>query len=213
MNKLRILAYIMIFASLHMSVIIANTCNDFIPAEYDTSISYIEVDGICAIQAGEFVEHIQHDSKEFIFNPAIGENQVLYFTGDKVATIVQEDVFYLLEEGNEESREEFRDGIQYLGMVSLVYSLVNPPVGIGVGAAIKIIDYAEQQLFKLDKDYKIGIYDAHKEKKQEEAKYVKIPENESHRWQNDGTYLQKDGSKTPVINYYNGRSSNIPNMA
>ncbi len=201
-----------------MPVLAASICGTFIPSDLDNTISYMEVDGICIIQSGDFINKVQFDKKEFTYNPAIKENQIHYYRGSSVAVLVPEDVFYTLEEGNED-RRQVRDVIGLISAVSGGAALTPVPgaqalaVVAGASGALLVI---EEILYQQDKDYKWGIYDKLAELEEEVKREQEAFENympPHYGYQNNGFFRTSDGNLTPVYNYYNSQPSYISNIS
>lgn len=179
-------------------------CASFIPADLSQAIAHRELNNLCVIEAGEHVESIKYDKKEFIYNPATKENQLIYYNDLFLALIVDRDLFYIIEEGNEVSRNLARSviGLTGVGFSTILYFKKGTK-----GAAAGVLTTQgflalEEFVYNLDKDYDLGLYskeeDVKRDKKRDEAPKIKPTR---YVYGNDGRLHFQDGTSAPVIIY------------
>lgn len=179
-------------------------CAAFIPSDLSQAIAHREMNNLCIIEASELSESIKYDKKELVYNPASKENQLIFYNGPFLALIVDRDLFYIIEEGNETSRAESRSVVRLMGATVALQGLwTKKPTTVAAG--VLIIQYAEafeDVLFYIDRRYDLGIYDKEEDVKRDKVR-EKAPKARPTRYVygNDGRMHFSDGTSAPVIIY------------
>lgn len=83
-------------------------CSEFLLSDYRVSITLNE---FCLIGDNEGIENLQYDKVILIYNEKTKQNHVVLFNGRRRALLVDNDLIFVLEEGNEGLGELLEYGV------------------------------------------------------------------------------------------------------